>query len=576
MLKEVVKIFEKEYRAESREDNQDFYITKDHIPEDGDYIILEETRDGFQELDRINVKVDKKTRTVETTNSYFKFIQYADYLSKYLESNKAIADKNIHSNNYLTLFIKKENLFNGKITEDVLTKYYETFKNPYTKYCKKQLKIAYAALEDKYGKPDIDRINKIEEWVKKNLFSLKLSKDKTYVKLFFFYDLEEYRKESEKYILTNIYNNAKYNTKIKGIIYGVPNNNMGLNSKKPYLEHKTRKNVAPILLNQDEVLLQKKFFDYLNTLVQQRKINLYIDEEGIYALTGQDIPKQNFTGYFMRLQKGMETEIHDFDTVVNFSNHITPIEIKNELRLEKSDIEYKTIHTRAELKKIINEVFFRKFLETNYFTDAKDMKIYDDCIRRNILLARRILFDWFYKGINNSLWNTLEFCCLDLIKNSIVNNYLPTAKDQFNLYTSLKIYFEGEEKMEKTKINVEEFEKKLDLDKPGEFSNDGEYYFAAGQLANYFLTKSKANVKKYSLMNPILNAKSPEKIELELKKLYDKYNHDIISNRRFNNMYYMVNDYIVSNNIIDNNNLLKGFLHPCMIFKSTNTKTNEN
>lgn len=278
----------------------------------------------------------------------------------------------------------------------------------------------------------------------------------------------------------------------------------------------------------------------------------------------------------MRLQKGMETEIHDFDTVVNFSNHITPIEIKNELRLEKSDIEYKTIHTRAELKKIINEVFFRKFLETNYFTDAKDMKIYDDCIRRNILLARRILFDWFYKGINNSLWNTLEFCCLDLIKNSIVNNYLPTAKDQFNLYTSLKIYFEGEEKMEKTKINVEEFEKKLDLDKPGEFSNDGEYYFAAGQLANYFLTKSKANVKKYSLMNPILNAKSPEKIELELKKLYDKYNHDIISNRRFNNMYYMVNDYIVSNNIIDNNNLLKGFLHPCMIFKSTNTKTNEN
>lgn len=576
MLKEVIKIFENEYLAGSRENDKDFYITKDHVPLDGDYIILEETSEGFQELDRVKIIVDKKTRTVETTNPYFKFIQSADYLSRYLESNKAIADKNIHSNNYLTLFIKKENLFNGKITENVLASYYDIFRNPYKKYCKPQIKKAYETLEEKFGKSDIDRINKIEEWVLKNLFSLNLINDKTYVKLFFYYDLEEYRKESEKYILTNLYNNADYNTENKGVIYGVPNNNMGLNAKKPYLEHKTRKNVAPILLSQDEVLIQKKFFDYLDTLVQQRKVNLYIDEDGIRTLTSQDIPEQNFTGYFMRLQKGMETEIHDFDTVVDFSNHIRPIEIKNVLRVDKSSIEYGTINTIKKLKNIINEVFYRKLLELNYFTDAKNMNIYDECLKKNLLLNRKNLFDWFYKGVADAVWSTLESSCLDLIQNSIINNYLSTAKEQFNLYTSLKAYIEGEDKMNKTKIDVEEFRKKLDLEKPGDFVNDGEYYFAAGQLANYFLTKSKAGAKKYSLMKPILNAKSPENIEFELRKLFDKYNYDITYNRRLNNMYYMVSDHILSNNIIDNNNLLKGFLYPCMVFKSTDIKTNEN
>ncbi|MCS4483504.1 hypothetical protein JQ038_17155 [Clostridium botulinum] len=54
---------------------------------------------------------------------------------------------------------------------------------------------------------------------------------------------------------------------------------MGLNSKKPYLENKSRKTKVPYLTSLEEVLLQKKFFDYLLNQVSIGKTNIYIDNE---------------------------------------------------------------------------------------------------------------------------------------------------------------------------------------------------------------------------------------------------------------------------------------------------------
>lgn len=568
----MIHTFEQMYLRERSDTDEDFLITKDYIPEDGDYIILDETESGFEELDRIKVKMDKKTRSVETTNPYYDFIRAADYMSRYLESNKAIADKNIHSNNYLTLFLKKENLFNGKINEKVLSGYYEVFKDPYKKYSKPKLKAAYKTLEEEYGKSDVERVLKIEKWVKNNIFQLDVENDKSYLKLFFYCDLEEYRKESEKYILTNIYNSADYSIQVDHVIYGVPNNNMGLNSKKPYLELKSRKNTTPILLSQEDVLIQKKFFDYLNNLAQQRKVNLYIDESKIYPLESQEIPSGRFTGYYMRLQKGMETEIHDFDTVVNYSNEIRPIQIKNVLRLEKSSLEYRTIHTLDVLKAVINEVLFRKLLETNYFTEAKKITIYDECVKRNLLMARKSLFNWFYKGVDDTVWNTLKICSPDLIKNSIMSGYIGKASEQYNLYISLKNYFEGDggDNM----IDITKFREKINQNDTGSFESDDEFYFAVGQLANYFLTLSKAGVKYHSLSKAILNVKTAEKAKNELRKLYHKYNYSIVNRKRFNNMYSMVCLYEVKENQINEDILLGGYLHSSLIYDTQNSGKN--
>lgn len=577
MLREIAEIFEIEYNEKSREDNKDYIISVNHIPEDGDYVLLKEFEGGYKEFERIKVKKDKKTKKVETVNPYFDFIRSADYMSRYLESNKAIKDKNIHSNNYLTLFIKKENLFNGKINDKSLTEYYEVFKNPYnTKYKTSPIRASYVAAEEKYGVSNIERIGKIEKWVKENIFGLCSESDKTYLKLFFYCDdLETYRKESEKYISTNIYNSADYNVVIDDKIYGLPNNNMTLNQKKPYFEQRTRKNTVPFLISQDEVLLQKKMFDHLKNISDEGKLNLYInDENSISAYDNKQVPEEDFSGYFMRIQKGMEIEIHDFDTIVNFTNARKPIQIRNVLEIENSKIQYEKIHTLNKMKDIINNTLFRGYLTNNYFTEAKDMNIEYTHIKRNIILSRDALFNWFYKGVEHGVWVVLKKSSLDLIKGSIFNSYINPAREQYNLYKSLKIYFEKEES-ENLMMDVNTLREKINSKITSSIESDSEYFFAVGQLANYFLSLSKAKMKKHSLSNSILNAKSDEKIKSELHKLFFKYNNETQNNRRFNNLYSMINGYYPKDRV-DVDSLIRGYLHSSIIYeKSTKENSGE-
>lgn len=577
MLRETAKIFETEYKEKAKEGNRDYMISINHVPEDGDYVLLEEFEDGYKEFERIIVKKDKKTKQVETTNPYFDFIRSADYMSRYLESNKAIKDKNIHSNNYLTLFIKKENLFNGKIKEKALTEYYKVFREPYnSKYKDYPIRGSYEAAEQKYGVSDVERIKKIEKWVKDNLFSLCSENDKTYLKLFFYCDdLEIYRNESEKYILTNIYNSADYNVVINDKIYGLPNNNMTLNQKKPYFEQKTRKNTVPFLISQDEVLLQKKMFDHLKNVSEEGKTNLYInDENGICVYDNKQVPEEDFAGYFMRIQRGMETEIHDFDTIVNFTNAREPIEIINVLEIENSNIEYGETQTLNKIKDAINKTLFRDNLTKNYFTEAKNMDIKHVHIKRNIILSRNALFNWFYKGVEHGVWVVLSKSALDLIKGSIFNNNINPAREQYNLYKSLKIYFEKEES-ENIMMDVDTLREKINSEVTSYIESDSEYFFAVGQLANYFLSLSKAKLKKHSLSNSILNAKGDVKIKSELHKLFFKYNNETQNSKRFNNLYSMISGYYPKGNV-DADSLIRGYLHSSLIYEKSKKGNSDN
>ncbi|MBE5965545.1 MAG: type I-B CRISPR-associated protein Cas8b/Csh1 [Lachnospiraceae bacterium] len=576
MLKEILQLFEKEYKSKMQPDNPDFFLTKNHVPENGDYLILGETDSGFEPLETITIKTDKKNIEPDTGYYYYDFIQYADYHSKYLESNKAIADKNIHSNNYLTLFIKKENITNGKITGETLTKYYDVFRNPYKKYNKPNLKKAYKALEEKYGPSDIARINKIENWVKDHLLCMDFGDEKGYIKLFFYYSKEDYKKESEKYILTNLYNSADYNVEIDGKIYGVPNNNMALNAKKPYLEQKTRKNVSPVLITQDEVLLQKKFFDYLSNLSKKNQCNLYINEDGLQPFEDGESPSGSFTGYFIRIQKGMEPEIIYYDTVLNYQEVIPKILIKNYLHFEKSSLEYRSVNQIKTLRGIINEYLFRKCLAGNYFNPSDKIRISDSCLKRNILLTRSILFKWFYLGMEDGVWQVLKASSIDLIKNSILNGSYKKAKEQYNLYLSLKERFEGGNTVNDILVNIDLLQEKINNSNPSKIENEAEFFFYVGQLTYYFLTLSKAGTKALSLSKPILNASSAAAMKKELRKLFDKYNYSITTEpkyQRFRTMYSLVSLCQIDIKGINEDALIGGYLYPNMIYKGKEDST---
>lgn len=578
MLSDLVKIFDKEYKEKGER-----WIIDGHMPVEGEYILLSPSEENFFIKDRIHIKQDKKTGTIDDTNENIGTIRKLDYMSRYLESNKAISDKNIHSNNYLTFFVKKENLSNGKITTEVIEKYYSVFRNPLEKYTKPKAKKLYLSIEEKLGPPDIERIEKIEAWVKENIFNFsgEAEKDKSSLKLFFLWEEEElYLRESERYVSANIYNSTDYIETIDGKNYGLPNDNMGLNAKKPYLENKTRKVTVPYLLSNEEVMAQKRFFDYLANLLALNKTNIYINEEkGIRGLTNDETLSESFNGYYLRLKKGKEVEIHDFDLVGMYSPELNPpFYMENALAVEESSLQYHTIYNLEELRRLINEVFFNKFLTGNYFTEAKDLSINDGTLKKSLLLSRTALFNWFYKGKRINVWKVLNQESLDLIKAAINNDYPKKASEQFNLRCCLKTYFEGGEKMGDVLFELKNrLRSKINNGDTGFIESDIEYYFAVGQLANYFISLSKSKKKVHSLVNPILNIKTDERLKEELKKLFKKYNYIIeIKYIRIRNLYAMISSYFPNDKRVNEELIIAGYTHSSLIYEESDKEENDN
>ena len=177
--------------------------------------------------------------------------------------------------------------------------------------------------------------------------------------------------------------------------------------------------------------------------------------------------------------------------------------------------------TYEKLEQTINEVFFQKLLNRNYFTDPKDIKIDDAVLKRVLLLSRRKLFSWLHLGQTADVWGVLDKISMELIKNSIANNYTKKAAKQLNLRLSLMQYLKkGGMEMGDFSVELRDKlkEKLLAEDNKG-LEHDREYYFAVGQLAHYFVFLSKAGKKKQSLINPFLNARTDEKLKRFVKKI---------------------------------------------------------
>lgn len=198
--------------------------------------------------------------------------------------NKPVDPKKIiHSNNYLAFFVKKESIVSGKLTEAIIDGYYDILENPAEKKYQKSKEATriYKLYEETAGEVDKEAVERCREWIKGHIFHLEnvdLEK-KDYLKIFFAADREEYEKEGQRYILPNIYNNNKFNVEIEDKVYGVPDNNLGMNAKKPFLAMKTKKCKIPYLLDGEEAVLQKEFFDYLMNLVSGGKYHVYVDTE---------------------------------------------------------------------------------------------------------------------------------------------------------------------------------------------------------------------------------------------------------------------------------------------------------
>lgn len=569
MIKDCLDAFKRLYGTEE-EINQ--LIADNYILAEGTYIIV------YNYVDYKVIEIDKENQK-DITNDYYKYLTERDYLSKLLDMNKPIdPKKQIHSNNYLTFFIKKDKI--KDIKEEVIINYYKILKKPINKYKNdKNKKQLYEKIEKKEGKPDIEQIDKCFKWVKENLNKLlsEIKNDKNYLKIFFEESIDIYKKESNKYLIPNLYNSNDYNITSDEITFGVPNDNLNLNTKKPYLKNKSRKNESPYLIDSNEVKNQKKFFDYLYIQACEKKNNIYIGKDKIYALKQEESifnEEPQFNGYYLRIAKGKEVEIQDYDIVSLDNNLLKNFETKKILNVDipkdKAKLEYKKVIEMKTLIHMINAIFFDKTLINNLFTEAKDISIRDSKLKSILLTSRKNFFDWFYKGRINGIKSKFDNISIKLIINSIIKGYYYKACEQFNLRQAILQYLEGGKEMNYDKV-VSTLREKINSRTTLKIESDDEYYFAVGQILNYFISKNKSNKKTHSLINPILNCKSDNLLKEKIEKLFKKYNYDIgINSKRFNNMGAMVLSYPPHQKTnVNNTILLAGYLSSSLIYEKT-------
>ena len=231
MLKDCLEVFERQMeKVRIKGRGEDSLILDSYIPADGCYILVNSKGEIICQVD---LKFNKKTKQMEgISERHYDKLCFFDYHSRLVSMDKPVDSKKvIHSNNYLSFWVKQENLSNGKLNEEAIDRYFDVLSNPEKKYSKSKDRQMYEYIADQLVEINEEKLERCRNWIKKYIFNLEelgisLS-GKNYLKIFFEEDRECYLQEEQRYLITKIFNKNDYNQEIDKKIWGLPNDNLG-------------------------------------------------------------------------------------------------------------------------------------------------------------------------------------------------------------------------------------------------------------------------------------------------------------------------------------------------------------
>ena len=444
----------------------------------------------------------------------YEWFKERDYYSSYLNSNKSFYDKKIHNINYLSLFVKIESFISDnpkKLLKDNAIKEQYNYLCNYKKFTKKQereiLETFYEQLQDRVRRRDI--IKKYR-WIRDNIDSIvTLAKEhevKNYIKIFFDEPIEIYQKESSIYYAIKIFNDISYSKKIEDRIYGLSDANMGLNQKKPFLEHKNRKIVTPFMMLKEDALLAKKFFDWL-------KFQKFMDKKPLND------------AFFINRDFKEKDLIVDFDHIpLKIERLKEPIVIKNHLLIRKGNafIEDERVEYLNILEDKVDEILYNRQLKNNYYAEV--YKKLDNRFASLIYSTRDGMVNYFKKYDDRGFYVVIKKYATYLAIEHLVRSRFLQAGLCLNLKFSL-LEKKGEESMDIKKMQ-ESLNDRL-LDNNYKELNSSEYFYLCGQIARYLTNQSEKHEKKGDMLEPYLRANNSQKLKRVIEMEYFKYKHAI-------------------------------------------------
>jgi len=555
VIYDILEVFKKEYEAKG-----DKLILDNYMLKDGLYVKINDEKN----LEYFTFENDKKVERKEhcfkdlegnVNHEIYEWFKERDYYSGYLNSNKSFYDKKIHNINYLSFYVKIDSFISEdpkKILNRESIKQQYKYLCSYDKFTKRQEKELLEGYQEYLHNRDrrkdlILKYRILEEKLDECVEKAKELEIKNYIKIFFDEDIERYKKESNIYYSIKIFNDISYTTKLKDGVYGLSDANMGLNSKKPFLEQKMKKTKAPFLLLDSDALLSKKFFDWLKFQDNRKKYPL-------------------INTLFMHRDFRDKDLIMDFDYIPMRIKELTPpIKVLNHLKIEKvEDYELKELF---QLESKIDELFYAKQLIFNYFNDDIKVSSFVSKELQNLLFVTKYsMINYFKKYDEREFYQVVRKYGSKFILNSLQAGYEFKAKESLNLKLSLQ-HYRGEEIMNIEKM-FSSIKNKLDNSEYGDLNKE-EFFFLSGQLANYLLAQKEQHQKKQDLLEPYLRCNNTQKLKKELQFSFFQYKHALFfSNKRFNSAMALIQAYEDKERMSENmDSFLVGYLADNLFFE---------
>ena len=575
MIDEALEVFKKIYDKEGEK-----LVVNKHIPKDGTYILVN-IKSG-KIIEKLNIFYDKKAKKIDgELNQYYGYFRAFDYYSNLVDMNKPMdPKKTIHSNQIYSFFIKKDSIRENKLTKSIIEGYKKNLLNPEEKYNSKEAKELYKNIAEKLPKIEKDIVEDIFLWIEDNVNENLLENDnkKDYLKIFFVEEdleksLEVFKNEHKRYIIPNIFNSNDYNKKIGETIYGLSNNNMGLNAKKAFLENKTRRVSTPYLVNTDEILLQYVFYNYLLPEVKQGNYYIYFLENEIIPRTYKE-GCPNGAKYLLNASYSKDVDIKNFNVISKNSSEEISINFKEILHQKKKDtdeIEYGNLN-KEKMMNNINKILFYNSLLGNFLLNDGDLDIKDIEVKKLLMKYRNSFYKWFYLNDEAEVKKNIRKIYLDAVMVAIGNGHFFKASQQLDFGFCLEKYFYGKSELMEEIMNVKEvFLNHTLSEEDWEFSNDEEYFFAVGQILAYINYMRNSKAKSLNFIKQLTFVKNIDVLKEKIKKIVISYSHIFeTKNKKINRTISNISLYQPKEIRIDI--LLAGFTADIIFFKKREEK----
>lgn len=529
------------------------------------------------------IKLDKKQVCVQHLRNFFVM---ADFYSQLVEMNKPVdPKKQIHSNNLYAVTCKAGTLTEGTGGKqrfiDSVIRYYKTIANPKKEDADILKNYNLPPLDESILTQNRDYIIQLVDFIQEKIVNYDL-KPNLYVKLFFAADTTDYIRESQRYLIPKIFNKNEFNINLSNELYGLSNSNMGMNEKKPFLEHKTTAFRVPFRIRAEQALTVRNMFIWLDGQIDEDGKSktagyLPICNSSVFGLNDRITDQIN--AHFLHLEKGIHPVIDDYDFLPGITDKMAPpLLLENFLHLENFD--RKPIHSKIELEGILDDLLFNSQLVKNYFQEKVKPNDWLSAFQVDILVRyKNVFLNFFRKGEDQGFIRCIEWVSKYMLLDMLYWESSKRLEDSriakgLNLRLSLLQYFNvgGYKKMgDRLQALSEGLKAKLVLDKTDNniyCESDTEFFYYSGQLVRYLVSKSQAQSPNYYIIKPLLTAQEPEKFKKEIYSLHNKYSYDInIASPRYNKLLAAVMGYEYLHETIEKfDAFLAGFASKNMIY----------